>query len=588
MNDSSSLQQRLPSGKTGETFRRFLGFLRPHWKLGLIGGGIMLVSVGLQLPMPLLTMYLIDHVVADAQVGMLHLIGASLLVFLLLKSVAAYWQSYTLQAFRNRVIFDVRRRLFLHLERLPLSFFGNKRVGYLTSRISGDVTRVQGLLADTLLNAVRHVITLMVGVGLVFWLNWKLALVTVSILPFFVYWIKRLNPKVRRLRRRVQEEYGNVTGDLLETLSNIYLVKSFTAERRELAKMLRSLRGALGTEFQAGMMSTLLTVGAIVLSSLGKLALIWFGCWQIIRGELTLGAFLAFNSFLRYLFEPAEGLVHVNLSAQESLAAVDRILEILDEPSEREGPGPRASRALRGRVEVRDVCFSYDGEVPALSDISFDVQPGTRVAVVGRSGSGKSTLINLLMRLYEPDSGAIYMDGAEIRDIGLNVLRRQISLVPQDTFLFSGTVWDNLRYGRPTASEEELEHCAKLANADDFICRLPRGYDTEIGERGVRLSGGQRQRIAIAMAFVKDAPILVFDEATASMDNISERKIQEAMVRLMEARTTFVVAHRLGTVRNADMIIVLAGGRIVERGDHESLIKGRGPYAELYSKNLAA
>lgn len=588
MNDSSPLQQRLPSGETGEAFRRFLGFLRPHWKLGLIGGGIMLVSVGLQLPMPLLTMYLIDHVVADAQVGMLHLIGASLLVFLLLKSVAVYWQSYTLQAFRNRVIFDVRRRLFLHLERLPLSFFDNKRVGYLTSRISGDVTRVQGLLADTLLNAVRHVITLVVGVGLVFWLNWKLALVTISILPFFVYWISRLNPKVRQLRRKTQEEYGNVAGDLLETLSNIYLVKSFTAERRELAKMLRSLRGALGTEFQAGMTSTLLTVGAIVLSSLGKLALIWFGCWQIIRGELTLGAFLAFNSFLRYLFEPAEGLVQVNLSAQESLAAVDRILEILDEPSEREGPGTRQFRALRGRVEVRDVCFSYDGKVPALSDISFDVEPGTRVAVVGRSGSGKSTLVNLLMRLYEPDSGAIYMDGTEIRDLGLNVLRRQISLVPQDTFLFSGTVWDNLRYGRPTASKEELEHCARLANAHDFICRLPNGYATEIGERGVRLSGGQRQRIAIAMAFVKDAPILVFDEATASMDNISERKIQEAMERLMEARTTFVIAHRLGTVQNADMIIVLARGRIVEQGDHKSLIAGSGPYAELYSQNLAA
>jgi len=578
---------RRPGTRAG-SFARFLGFLAPHWKLGAIGGVIMLVSVGLQLPMPLLTMYLIDHVVADKEVLTLHLIGFALLAFLALKALATYWQNYVLLAFRNRVMFDVRRRIFLHLERLPMAFFDEHRVGYLTSRVSSDVQQVQGLLAATLLTAVRQSLTLVVGLVLVFWLNWKLALISVSILPFFILWIHRLNPRVRELRRRAREEYGIVTGDLLETLSNMYLVKSFAAERRELAKMLRSLRRALSSDFRAGVTSTALSVGALSLSSLGKLSLIWVGCWLIIRGELTLGAFLAFNSFLKYLFDPAEGLVNLNLNVQDSLAAVDRVYEILDEEPEPRMRRAGGGRAVDGEVEIRHVWFSYDGETPALEDIDLHVEPGTTVAVVGPSGAGKSTLIKLLLRLYEPQSGSILIDGDDIRESTLSSLRRAIGLVPQDTFLFSGTVWDNLRYGDPKASREEMVRCAELANAHDFILQLPDGYDTQIGERGVRLSGGQKQRLSIAMAFVKDAPILVLDEATASMDNLSEAAIQQAMARLMEKRTTFVIAHRLSTIRDADLIVVLEDGRIVERGDHRTLIETAGVYRRLYSKYVAA
>jgi len=575
-------------GRDSRSFHRFLGFLKPHWKLGLVGAGIMLVGVGLQLPMPLLTMYLIDHVVADKQVFTLHMIGLGLLVFLVLKASATYWQSYVLLGFRNRVMFDIRKRLFLHLERLPLAYFRARRAGYLTARLSSDVDQVQGLLADSLLNAVRQVVTLLVGLVLVFWINWKLALITISILPFFVAWIYRLNPEVRELRRKTQESYATVTGDLLETVSSMYLVKSFAAERRELVKMLRSLREALRVEFRAGMVSTLLSVGAVSMSSLGKLALIWFGCWQIIQGDLSLGGFLAFNSFLRYLFDPAEGLVNLNIRAQHSLAAVDRIYQVLDEPSETAMVARRGFRRFRGEVELRDVSFSYDGQVQALSGVSLHVPAGSSVAIVGRSGSGKSTLINLLMRLYDPQAGRILIDGREIGEMGLGQLRRQIGLVPQDTYLFSGSVWDNLRYGNPGASREELVRCARLANAHRFILDLPQGYDTKIGERGVRLSGGQRQRISIAMAFAKAAPILVLDEATASMDSISESAIQEAMDRLMEKRTTFIIAHRLGTVRHADSIVVLDQGRIVEQGSHDQLIRGVGVYSELYAKHLVA
>jgi len=571
-----------------KSFWRFLEFLRPHWKLGLIGGGIMLISVGLQLPMPLLTMYLIDHVVVGERVLTLHLIGFGLLGFLILKVVTTYWQNYVLMGFRNRVMFDIRRRLFLHLQRLPLAYFRGQRAGYLTARLTSDVDRVQGLLAESLLSALRQLITLLVGLALVFWINWQLALITLGILPFFVAWIYRLNPKVRELRCQTQESYANVTGDLLETLSNMYLVKSFVAERRELVKMLRSLRGALDVELRAGMASTVLSVGALSMSSLGKLALIWFGCWQIMQGQLTLGGFLAFNSFLRYLFDPAEGLVTLNIGAQHSLAAVDRIYQVFDESPEEQRACTPPLHAVRGEVELRDVSFSYDGETMALSEVSLHVPAGSSVAIVGASGSGKSTLINLLMRIYELEAGSILVDGMDVRDMALGTLRRQIGLVPQGTFLFSGSVWDNLRYGNPKASRAELLRCAELANAHEFIIGLPEGYDTKIGERGVRLSGGQKQRISIAMAFAKAAPILILDEATAAMDSISEHAIQVAMGRLMERRTTFIIAHRLGTVRHADLIVVLDKGRIVERGSHETLIREVGVYSQLYSRHLVA
>lgn len=576
------------SRRSAGSFRRFLGFLRPHWRLGAIGGVIMLISVGLQLPMPLLTMYLIDHVVVDRQVLTLHLIGFALLGFLVLKAFATYWQNYVLLAFRNRVMFDVRRRTFLHLERLPQAFFDTRRVGYLTSRLTSDINQVEGLLASTFLSALRQSVTLVVGVVLVFWLNWKLALMSVAILPFFIIWIRRLNPRVRELRRRSQEEYGVATGDLLETLSNIYLVKSFTAERRELTKMLRSLRQALRTDFRAGVTSTALSVGAISMSSLGKLALIWVGCLLIIRGELTIGAFLAFNSFLKYLFDPAEGLVTLNLSTQQSLAAVDRVYELLDEPAEPRATRVPERRPVHGDVEFRDVSFSYDGTTPLLQGVDLHARPGTSVAIVGASGAGKSTLVKLLLRLHEPQEGTVLIDGEDIRGWPLSTLRRQIGLVPQDTFLFSGSVWDNLRYGKPKATQDELLRCAKLANAHDFILELPNGYDTQIGERGVRLSGGQKQRLSIAMAFVKDAPILVLDEATASVDNLSEEAIQQAMARLMERRTTFIIAHRLSTIRDADLIVVLDGGRIVESGDHDTLIETTGAYRRMYFSGAAA
>lgn len=575
---------------TAGSLRRFLTFLRPHWKLGLLGGAMLAASVALQLPMPLLTMYLVDHVIPQRSFAILHWIGAGLGLFLILQSASAYGQNLVYAGFRNRVMFAVRRRLFFHLEHLPLSFFEQRKAGYLTSRVSSDVNQLQGMMANNVLAAFKEGLTLLVGIGLAFWIDWKLAVIAVAILPAYVFWLSRWNPRVRQLRRQTQEGHARVTGDLLETVCGIHLVKAYLAERRELVRMLGSLRGALNTEFAAARAVTLMTVGAAFFSSLGKLSLIWFGCWQIMTGDLTLGGFLAFNSFLHYLFGPAETLVSVNAGVQESLAAADRIFEILDTTPEQRSAARRRRlpRRVRGEVVFDGVTFSYDGRRPALSAIDLRIAPGTTVALVGASGAGKSTLVKLLAGLYPVESGTIRLDGIDLREIDLRSLREQIAWVPQETYLFSGDVWTNLRYGKSKASKMEMVRAARLANADEFLARLPDGYDTQIGERGVRLSGGQRQRLAIAMAFLKDAPILVLDEATSAIDSISEAAVQEALARLTADRTTFIIAHRLTTVQEADLIVVLDRGRIVEQGTHHTLLHVGGRYSDLYSRNLAA
>jgi ABC-type bacteriocin/lantibiotic exporter with double-glycine peptidase domain len=567
---------------------RFWRFLRPHWRLALGGGLLMLVMVGLQLPMPLLTMYLLDVTVPSRNFGELHWIAIGLLAFLILKAFSTYYQSLVFAAFRNRVIFSIRRRLFSHLQHLTADFYDDARVGQIAARVMGDVNQVQGLLANVLLVAVREGLTLLVGLGLLLWMNWKLALVAMAVVPFYGFWLSRRSPSVRQLARKTQEDYTVVTGDVLETFSGIHLVKSYVAETAELLKMLRSLRKAMRSEYRSTVNSTVLEVGSAVLSSLGKLSLIWYGGYQIMTGTLTLGQFIAFNSFLRYLFDPTSTLVSINTGAQQALAAVDRLYELLDQPVETR-PGTRTKRleGVRGAIEFKRVGFSYDGVTPVLSDIDLRIEPGAKVAIVGRSGSGKSTLMKLLLGFHAPSSGSILIDDQDIQEVSLNSLRRNIAFVPQDAFLFTGDVWFNLSYGRRGATRAQMEQAARLADASDFIGRLPRKYETEVGERGVRLSGGQRQRLLIAMAFLKDAPILLLDEATSSVDVEAERAIRDALSRLMARPTTLVIAHRMSTIREADYIVLLDKGHVVQVGKHEELFaRSGGLYEKIYRDGL--
>ncbi|MGH9829720.1 MAG: ABC transporter ATP-binding protein, partial [Blastocatellia bacterium] len=398
--------------------------------------------------------------------------------------------------------------------------FSKTRTGYLVSRITTDEVLVRGLMSTDILAVIRELITLAVGIVLVFWLNWKLAAVAIAIVPFYAVWIVRLNPRVRAQTRQMQEDYSSSAGDMIETLTGIYVVKAFLAEQSELMKMLRSFRKALNAEFHLAMTSNILSIGAAMISSLGKVSLIWFGCWEIMKGQLTIGAFLAFNSFLQYLFEPTQNLLNLNTSAQQSLAAMDRIFELVDERSEsRPEVESLELQPVSGAVEFRDVSFAYDGNETVLRNVNLSVDGGSTVAIVGRSGAGKTTLVNLLMRFYDGYNGDILIDGQDIRTVSIESLRSHIGLVPQQPHLFADTVWNNLRYGCPEAGDDRLIECAKRANAHDFIQHLADGYDTKLGERGTTLSGGERQRISIAMAFLKDAPILILDEATSSVDS---------------------------------------------------------------------
>ncbi|HEX4959682.1 MAG TPA: ABC transporter ATP-binding protein [Thermoanaerobaculia bacterium] len=570
-------------GKPG-SLRCFLPHLLRHWRVALVAGLVMLGSVALQLPTPLLTKYLIDNVVARGQYRELHLVGLWLVIFLCLQSASTYLQVRLFTRFRCAVMFDLRRELFEHMERLPIRYFEEQRSGQIMSRLTADVNRVRGLMASNIISSLKEGLTLAFGVAVLFWLHWKLALLSVATLPFYVFWLLHWNPKVRTLSREVQQGYAEVAGDVVESISGIHVIKSFLAEQAELVRMLASLRRLLDTEFRSDLVETLLAVGSGLISSLGKVVVIWISCWEIMEGRLTLGTFLAFTAYLRYLFDPSRNLVGLNSSVQQSLAALDRIYQLLDEKAEPKG-GAVADRMIRsrGQIEFRNVSFSYrGGEAEEISDVSFTVDAGKSVGLVGPSGSGKTTLLKLLLRFYEPDAGAIYLDGFDIRDLPLEWVRGQVSSVFQEPFLFSGDVLSNVRVANPDAPFEEVVECCRRAGAHDFIEALPQGYETRVGERGVSLSGGQVQRLAIARAFLKGAPILIMDEATSSLDSTTERAFRESLTRQLRNITTIIVAHRLNTVRNAEQIVVLDQGRVVEVGRHDELLCLKGCYHRLY------
>lgn len=578
----------LPGGTGGScmpgSLRRFLPSLLRHWRIGALGGLVMLASIALQLPTPLLTKYLIDTVVAEKRYGELHLVGLWLFVLLGLQSGSTYFQVRLFTRFRCAVMFDLRRQLFEHMERLPVRYFEQQRSGQIMSRLTADVNRVRGLMASNILSSLKESLTLVFGIAVLFWLNWQLAALSVASLPFYVFWLLHWNPKVRGLGREVQQGYAEVAGDVLESISGIYVIKSFLAEQAELVKMLRSLRRLLDTEFRSDIVETLLAVGSGLISSLGKVAVIWISCWEIMRGRLTLGTFLAFNAYLRLLFDPSKNLVSLNSSVQQSLAALDRVYQFLDErPEPDEGGEAKVATAVRGRIEFRNVSFSYPGgDAEQVAGVSFTVEAGSNAGLVGPSGSGKTTLLKLLLRFYEPDGGEIYLDGFNIRDLPLSWVRSQIAAVFQEPFLFSGDILSNVRMGRPDATIEEAVECCRRAGAQEFIAALPQGYDTPVGERGVSLSGGQVQRLAIARALLKGAPVLVMDEATSSLDSTTERAFRANLTRKLRNVTTLMVAHRLNTVRNADKIVVLDGGQVVEIGRHDDLMRLNGRYRRLY------
>jgi ATP-binding cassette, subfamily B, bacterial MsbA len=516
--------------------------------------------------------------------------SALVLGFYLVKGIGAFASVYLMTDIGQRVVRDVRNQLFGHILGQSAAFFSRRTTGQLMSRVTNDVNQVQATVSETLGDLLREGLTLVALAGYLFYLDWRLALVAVTGAPLVVYPLVQLGKRVRRTTRRSQEELENLTHVTAEAFTGHRIVKAFSAEGREQQRFGLASQRLYRTNLRVTSSLAVLPPLMEVLGGVAIVALIWYGAGQIADESLTTGEFFAFMTAALLMYGPVKKLSRVNASLQQSMAAAERIFEILDQHSEvREREGARLLPPLSSGIEFRNVSFTYaDGDGrPILQDVSFGVRLGQMVAIVGLSGAGKTTLVNLVPRFFDVTGGAILIDGTDIRDVTIASLRAQVGMVTQETVLFEDTIAGNIAYGAPGASERDIEAAARAAHAHDFILAQPQQYQTRIGERGQKLSGGQRQRLAIARAILHNSPILILDEATSSLDAESERLVQEALHNLMRNRTSFVIAHRLSTVRRADAIIVLEQGRIVETGRHDDLLTRRGgAYARLYAQQM--
>jgi subfamily B ATP-binding cassette protein MsbA len=513
----------------------------------------------------------------------------AIVVVYLLKGVGSYVSSYLMADVGQRVVMDMRNALYRHILDQSASFFAHGATGRLLSRISNDVGQVQQAVSETAGDLARETLSLVGYAALLFYYDARLTIVCLTGAPLVVYPLIRLGQRVRRTTRRSQEALEQLSHLSTEAFTGHRIVKAFATERHEAEKFNRAGYQLFRTNMKVTAALSSLPPLMELLGGIGMAAALVYGSRQIAGGQLTTGQFALFIGTLFLMYGPAKKLSRVNANMQQAIAASERIFEMLDTHTEVvEHPRAEPLPPFRHQIEFREVAFGYDNtQSRILRNVSFSVGAGQMVAIVGRSGAGKTTLVNLLPRFYDVTSGAIFIDGRDVRDVTLSSLRRQIGIVTQDTVLFDDTIARNIAYGSADAARAEIEAAACAANAHDFIVHLPHGYDTTIGERGQRLSGGQRQRIAIARALLKNAPILVLDEATSALDTESELLVQEALANLMMNRTSFVIAHRLSTIRRADAIVVLEGGTIVEIGRHDELLANAdGTYATLYQLQL--
>ena len=514
-------------------------------------------------------------------------LGALVILAYFVKGIGSYVSDYEMTWVGQRVVMDIRVKLFRHVLDQSAAFFSKKTVGQLLSRLTSDVSHVQRVVAQTAAELARESLALVGLAGYLFWMDWKLATAVFITAPLIVYPLIRFGQRVRSTTRRSQEDQEHISHIASEAFTGHRIVKAFGAEQFEQTKFTEASHRLFRTNMKVTSAVSALPPMMEIIGGFAIVGLLWYGLREIQKGVMTPGDFGSFLAAAILMYGPTRKLSRVNADLQQGMAAGQRIFDLMDRHTEvRERENARPLPPLREGVTFDRVGFQYEDNEGShtLRDVSFEVRAGQVAAIVGLSGAGKTTLVNLIPRFYDVTEGAIRIDNVDVRDVTLRSLRDQIALVTQETVLFDDTIAANIAFGRPAASPGDIENAARAAHAHDFIMALPRGYDTRIGERGQRLSGGQRQRLAIARALVRDAPLLVLDEATSSLDAESEGLVQDALATLMKNRTTFVIAHRLSTVRRADMIIALEKGRVVEIGRHDELIgRSGGVYAKLYA-----
>ncbi len=577
------------------------GLLRPYRRtLGVILLA-MLIETAMSLAAPWPLKIILDNVVEDHRMApwLHHVIGPllengsrlhvaalaalALVLIAVLGAIASYIDNYYTESAGQWVAHDLRMRTYHHLQRLSLGYYNTHETGAILSTITSDIQTIQGFASSSTLNILVDLLTIVCMLGLMFWLNWDFTLIAVAVTPFLLLFVSRFKKAVKKATHEVRKEQSEIVAVVQQGLQSIQAVKAFGREKTEEDLLAVVSNATVGAALKARSVKSLLSPVVSITVAACTAIVLWRGAALILSGAMTIGSLTVYLAYLTKFFKPVKDLATTTNAIAQAAVGAERVRAILETDSIiHENAGAQEPGALTGEIEFDHVAFGYDPACPVLTDVSFTIQPGQFVGVVGPTGSGKSTLLSLIPRFYDVQGGGVKIDGHAVGDYFLKPLRDQIGYVLQDTVLFRGTILENIAFGRPDATREEIIAAAKLANADEFICRMPLGYETLVGERGSTLSGGQRQRLGIARVMVRNSPILLLDEPTAALDSESEKLVIEALERLMKGRTVVMIAHRLSTIRDAGQIIVLANGIVAEKGNHDGLMALNGIYAELH------
>ena len=567
---------------------RVLGYLKPYKKGVSFTLCFAVLTTLLDLVPPWLIKVIVDRLIDDNGETLVYWAVAGLIGVYVARNLSNYQRIMFNNRVEQSVVFDMRSEAYKALHRLSINFFENRSTGELMSRVNDDVNNVERIFIDGVEQVITAVLTLTGITIILFYLHWQLALVALLPIPFLIWGACMFTGKAHSLYHIVQERAAQMNARLQDSISGIRETFAFNREQHEISRFENKSRDYCNGTLMVMRLWAIYSPAMMFLGSLGTIFILFYGIGLVRANEISVGSLVAFIGYLALFYTPINQLHSVNHMLQHALVSGERLFEIIDrEPDVKEIPDAILPETnIRGKVEFQGVTFAYVTGKPAVENLSFKIQPGEKIALVGHTGSGKSTLVKLLLRFYDIDSGRISVDGHSVSDLKISYLREQLGMVSQDPFLFNGTVAENILYGNVEASREQMGKAAQAANADDFITNLPEGYDTLVGERGVKLSGGEKHRIAIARTFLKDPPILILDEATASVDTETETKIKEALVHLMAGRTTIVIAHRLSTLEGANRILVMKSGRLVDSGTHDNMIHEETEYAQLFRSQM--